>query len=390
MHLFRGKSLLGRRNSFNRIFLLFQFGISIFLVITTGFLYRQHRFLLQADLGYNPEQVLVLNIENMTPRFLEKTQLLPVLKSRLLQYPGIHSVSGAYSGMSSWSAMIAQSEGEESRKIVRFNEVDHGFREALGLEMIEGRWFSSDHPSDMTDAVVVNETLVKAFHIEEPTGKVLSEFARFRGPVRIIGVVRDFHFDSLHEPIQPAFLALEDESFKKIYIRLAGRNPGGALGIIEKEFSAAAPGYPFLYSFLDDEVAGQYEDEKRWSRMVTIVCIFSLVIACAGVFALAMRAAACRTKEIGVRKVLGASIVRVVGLLAGEFTVIAGAAVVIAWPAVLLTMNKVLADSPYRTPLSLWVFVAGGALVMALTLATVGLHAVKAAVRNPVDSLRHE
>jgi putative ABC transport system permease protein len=286
--------------------------------------------------------------------------------------------------------MIAKTEGEQHPLIVRFNSVDSDFLETLGIEMIDGRWFSSEYPSDKIDAVIVNESLINKLNIKNPTERSLSEFFRFRGPGKIIGVIRDFHFDSLLQPIQPAFFDMDSERFKKVFIRLEGENPRRAIGIIEKEFASAAPGYPFLFSFLDDEVAGQYDNERRWSLMVTVVCLFAILIACAGVFALAMISATQRTKEIGVRKVLGASMVRIVGLLAGEFMWIAGAAVVLTSPVAYLTMHKILADYPIRTPLSFWVFAAGAMVVVGLLLATVGLHAVRAAVRNPVESLRYE
>lgn len=388
--LFRGRFLLGRKNSFNRAFLLFQFGISIFLVITTGFLYRQHRHLIRADLGYEPDRIVILNLQHLTPQFQKTSQFLPVLKSRLLQYPEIKSVSGAYSGMSSWSAMFAKPEGTKDPEIVRFNWVDDDFVESLGIEMVEGRWFSSEFPSDESDSVVVNEAFVRRFNVTEPTERTISEILKSRWPGKIIGVVRDFNFDSLRQPIQPAVMNLSSERMQKVFIKLEEGTLDGAIDIIEREFEAVVPGYPFLYSFLDDEVASQYESEKHWSLMVTIVCLFAILIACSGVFALALKMAAGRTKEIGVRKVLGASVLRIMGLLVGEFIWIAGAAVVLAWPAAFFTMYKVLADYAYRIPLSLWMFIAGGVVVVLLTLATVSLQAVRAAVRNPVESLRHE
>lgn len=390
VHLFRGKFLLGRKNGFNRVFLLFQFGISIFLVITTGFLFRQHQHLLKADLGYEPERVVVLNLQHLTSQFQETSQFLPTLKSRLLQYPEIKSVSGAYSGMSSWSAMGARPEGTKEPVLIRFNWVDEDYAVTLGMNMAEGRWFSPEFPSDITDAVVVNEAFIRQFNVTEPTGRNLSEFFRTPWPARIIGVVRDFNFDSLKRPVQPALAYLNSEKVGKVYIKFAEGNLGGTIETIEKEFAAVVPGYPFLYSFLDEEVSGQYESERYWSLMVTIVCLFAILIACAGVFALALKMAAGRTKEIGVRKVLGASAFRIVRLLVLEFVLLAGAAVVIAWPAAFFTMSNVLADYPYRIPLSLWMFIAGGAVVVALTFATVGLQALRSALRNPAESLRHE
>ncbi len=388
--LFRGKFLLGRKNSFNRVFLLLQFGISIFLVITTGFLYRQHRHMIKADLGYEPDRIVVLNLQHLTSQFQKTSQVLPTLKSRLLQYPEIESVSGAYSGMSTWSAMIARLEGVEEPEIVRFNEVDDGFLGTMGMTMVAGRWFSSDFPSDSSDAVVVNEAFVRRFNVTEPTERTVSEFFRFHGPGKIIGVIRDFNFDSLRQPIQPALINLSGERVQKVFIKIGEGSPGGAIDTIKGEFAAIAPGYPFLYSFLDDELASQYEREKHWSLMVTIVCLLAILIACSGVFALALKMAARRTKEIGIRKVLGASVFRILGLLVYEFVLIAGAAVILAWPAAFFSMHKVLADYPYRVPLSFWMFVVGGVVVLVLTLATVSLQAVRAAARNPVESLRHE
>lgn len=388
--LFRGRHLLGRKNSFNRVFLLFQFGISIFLVITTGFLYQQHRHLIGKDLGYEPERIVVLNLQHLTPQFQKTSQFLPTLKSRLLQYPEIRSVSSAYSGMSSWSAMIAKPEGTEEPEVVRLNEVDDDYVETMGMTMVEGRWFSSEFPSDESDAVVVNEAFVRRFNVAEPTERTISEFLGSRWPGKIIGVVRDFNFDSLRGPIEPAMINLSSDSVQKVFIKITEGNPGGAIDIIEREFAAVVPGYPFLYSFLDEEVANQYESEKQWSLMVTIVCLLTILIACSGVFALALKMAAGRTKEIGVRKVLGASVLRIMGLLVGEFIWIAGAAVVLAWPAAFFTMYKVLAGYPYRIPLSLWMFIVGGVVVVMVTLATVSLQAARAAVRDPVESLRHE
>lgn len=390
--LFRGRFLLGRKSSFNRVFLLFQFGISMFLIITTGFLYRQHQHLLKADLGYVPERVVVLNLRHLTPQFQQTSDFLPKLKSRLLQYPEIKSVSGAYSGMSSWSAIIGRPVGTKDIQVIRFNNVDEDFIETLGISMAAGRWFSSEFPSDKSDAVVVNEAFIRRFNVTEPIERTVSEFFRFRGPEKIIGVVRDFNFDSLRRPIEPAMinLTIESESVQKVFIKLEAGDISRSINIIKKEFAAAVPGYPFLYSFLDDEVANQYESERHWSFMVAIVCLFAILIACSGAFALALKMAASRTKEIGIRKVLGASVFRIIGILVAEFVLIAGASVILAWPASFFTMHKVLADYPYRIPLSFWMFFGGGVLVVALTLATVGLQALRSSVKNPVESLRLE
>lgn len=388
--LFRGKQVLGKRGGFNRVFLLLQFGISIFLVILTGFLYRQHRHLLKADLGYNPRGVIVLDLHNMTAEFQNTSNFMTVLKDRLKQYPEIKAVSGAYSGMTSWSAMIMGVSAEGTPDIIRFNDTDENYLDALGLQMLDGRWFSQDFPADLSEAVVVNEAFVKKYDIADPTQRRLSEFIRFKGPDRIIGVVSDFHYDSLRSAVEPAFMTPRPDVVQQVYILSANENPSRALEIIRREFTAAAPGYPFLFSFLDEEVASQYRDEKRWSLIVSLSCLFAILIACAGVFALALRTAARRTKEIGIRKVLGASVSGILGLLSAQFLRLSLLSALLAWPAAYLTVHRILADYPYRVSLSAWMFVAGAAIIAALTLVTVCLQAMRTAVGNPVESLRHE
>lgn len=390
--LFRGNFLLGRRKGFSRVLLLFQFGISIFLIITTGFLYRQHRYLLQANLGYDTDQIVVLDLRQLTPEFQSASRFLPVLKSRLLGHPEVKSMSVALSGMasSSWSALIVKGVASQKVEIVRFNMVDPDFLNALGLRLTEGRWFSAEYPSDEADAVVVNETFARTFTPSQPVGRGLSEIFKYKASTKIIGVVRDFHYSSLRQTIQPAMISLGAKEVQWAYIRLDGKNLRQALDVIEKEFKAVAPGHPFLFSFLDEDVARQYEKEARWSLMISIVSLFAVLIACSGVFALAFQSSVRKTKEIGIRKVLGASIPQIIGLLGREFVWMAAAASLLAWPAAFLAVRKILAGYPYRIALGPWMFVAGGATVAVLTLVTVSLQAVRAARMNTVDNLRHE
>lgn len=388
--LFRGNFLLGRRRGFSRVLLLFQFGISIFLIITTGFVYRQHRYLLQANLGYNTEQIVVLDLRQLTPEFQIAARFLPVLKSRLLGHPEVKSMSAADSGMAQWSARFVKGVASQKVEIVRLNQVDPDFLDTLGLRLTEGRWFSAEFPSDETDAVVVNEAFARTFTPSQPVGKGLSELFKYKASAKIIGVVRDFHYESLRQTIQPAMISLGANDVRWAYIRLDGKNLHQALDMIEKEFKAVAPGHPFLFSFLDEDVARQYEKEARWSLMISIVSLFAVLIACSGVFALAFQSSVRKTKEIGIRKVLGASTPQIIGLLGSEFVRMAAAASLLAWPAAFFAAHRILAGYPYRIALGPWMFVAGGAAVAVLTLATVSLQAVRAARMNTVDNLRHE
>lgn len=388
--LFRGAFFLGRRSGFNRAFLLFQLAISVFLVTTTGFLFRQHRYLARADLGYDAGGVVTLDLRQLTPQFQGASNFMPVLKARLLQHPEIRSVSYAYSGMSSWSVRVFKGDASQKLRFVRLNDVDADYRDALGLRLVEGRWFSPDFPSDAKEAVVVNETFARLFGSPQAVGKSLSEIFPTKSPARIVGVVRDFHFSSLRRTIEPAMIGLIAESPQWAYIRLAGNDDRSALGIIEKEFKAAAPGHPFIWSFLDEEAARQYESEARWSVMISLVSLFAVLIACAGVLALAIQTSVRKTKEIGIRKVIGATSLQIVGLLNGQFARLAAAAGILSWPAAWLAVRKVLAGYPYRISLSPWMFLAGAGLVLLLVLATVSLHAVRVARAKPAEALKCE
>ena len=390
MELFRETFFLGRRGGFNRVFLFLQCGISIFLLITTMVLYRQHRFLLTTDLGFDAERVAVLDLRQIARQSPDASRIYSVLKSRLSTHPEIQSVSGAYSGMTSWSARGLRLPGADRPEFIRINEVDAGFLETLGIPLKEGRWFSGDDPTGEPDAVVVNEAFVRRFASSDPIGRSLAELTGFKTSARIIGVVRDFHFDSLHKAIQPAMMTLGREPPRWAYLRLQGGDIARAVKIIEQEYEAVVPGFPFLLSFLDEETARLYEDEARWSSMVGIVSIFAVLIACAGVFGLAVQSSVRRRREIGIRRVLGASVRQISGLINREFLTTAATAGLIAWPAAFLTVRKILAAYPYRVSSSPWVFAAGTAAMLALVLLAVSLQTLRAARADPAATLRSE
>jgi putative ABC transport system permease protein len=388
--LFRGKFFLGRRRGFSRVLLGLQFALSAFLVITALLLSRQHRLLMTSDLGYEPRRVVALDLRRASSEFQDASRFFPGLKARLLSHPEVGSVSAAASGMASWSAMISQHRGSRQPDIIRVNSVDPDFRETLGLRLKEGRWFSPEGRGDEQGAVVVNETFARHF---APSRTVVNEPAEVFVPGlsgRIIGVVRDFHYDSLRRKIDPAVIQLGGKSIRQVFVRLKGPDSRAALEAIEQEFKAAAPGQPFVYSFLDEDVAREYARETAWSLMIGLVSLLAVLIACGGVFGLAVQSTARKTKEIGIRKVLGASLGQIVGLVGGEFAWVAGAAMVAAGPAAYLVTSEILADYPYRITLDPLTFLAGGLLVVALVLSTVSLQALLAGRRNPAASLRRE
>jgi len=391
VELFRGKLKLSMKNTFSRILIVFQFSISIFLIVSTVFLLKQHRFLLHQNLGYVYDQVLVIPFKNVSEDPERNKSAFSILKKNLLAHEGIQSVSGAQSGMTSyWMATFSEDkEGEQF--ISAYNHVGHDFIGTLGMNILKGRDFQKGNRSDVDQSVIVNELFVKKLGIEDPIGRKLSEFFDYPHDRTIIGVVQDFHFHSLHDEIMPAFIDIvSGESIESIFIKVRGDRLPLTIKAIRDEFNAVASHVPFSYTFLDEEIGRQYEKEERWSRLVTFASIFALLIACSGLFGLSLLIIVRRTKEIGIRKVLGASVSQIVQLVSRDFIWLILGANALAWPASYLLMAHILQNYPYRIGLAWWVFAAAGGIALLVAMMTIGFHAVKAVRSDPVQSLNYE
>jgi len=272
--------------------------------------------------------------------------------------------------------------------------VDFDYAKIFDLEMAEGRYFSMDRPADVTTGFVVNETAVRVMGLKEPLGKKLhcpipyDSGREERGT--IIGVVKDFHFRSLHSGIEPLILAIAPGWFTDTYIRISPANLPRALAFVEKTLREAAPGFPLEYTFLDETIGRLYRTEARIGDMVGSATVLAVFLSCLGLIGLASYTAEQRTREIGIRKVLGASAAGVMSLLTGEFIKWVSAASLIAWPVSYLMMRSWLKTFAYRIDLGWEVFALSGAIGGAVALLSVGFQAVRAATANPIDSLRYE
>lgn len=389
--LFRGKLRLSRRNTFSRILIVFQFGISIFLIIITTFLYKQHYFMLHKNLGYDGSQLIVLPLKNISNDYSGTQAFFNEFKASLLQNQNVQNISASQYGLSSfWMATYFEPKNGE-KFLATYNHVDHDFVETLGMHLIKGRNFNDKYPSDLKDAVIVNQALVKTLGIESPIGSRLSEYITGDFDRKIIGVVSDFHLQSLHESIYPTCIDLaSDVNYEQIFVKIRGDNLIEAVSILKKEFSKIAPDIPFEYSFLDEDIAGQYTLEKNWSSMINYTSVFALLIACSGLFGLTLLVIARKRKEIGIRKVLGASLPHIFKLLQREFIWLIIAANVIAWPAAYYTLHSIFQDYAYRVELVFWVFLAAGGTALFLAMVTISLHALKAEKINPAQILKYE
>jgi putative ABC transport system permease protein len=258
------------------------------------------------------------------------------------------------------------------------------------MELIAGRNFSDEFPSDLEGSIIINESFAKMLGVESPVGHRLSEFFKSDFDRQIVGVVKDFHYESLHDPIYPAFMGMVGMDYNYVFIKVKGNRIREAISFIKNEFTALAPQIPFEYSFLDEDVAKQYEREEHWIRMVEYASLFAILIACSGLLGLTLQIIFLRTREIGIRRVLGASTRHILLLINKEFLWLVLVANGIAWPAAYLAMSVVLRNYAFRVTLAPWVFLVSGLLALIMAIATVSIYTVQAARTNPSTTLKYE
>lgn len=388
----KGTLKLRQKSFFTRGLVVFQFGLAIFLIVCAIFVARQQQFIANRNLGYNPEHVIAINSFGGASRDGGAKMLR--LREALNAYPQqVLNVTGTSAAFNKgWDLNGFTHEGIERTAFI-FG-VDYDYLDMLGIELLAGRNFSRELQSDLMNSVIVNEALVKEFGWQEPVlGRRLSGWNDEKipgGPV-VIGVVKDYHFLSLHRRIQPAVLLMDPEfGINDILVRVSSNNIPATIKLIEEKWRTVAPNTPFDFTFVNEDLQRQYETDLRWQKIISYSTAFAVLLACLGLFGLATLAASSRTKEVGIRKVLGASVSRVVTLLSREFAVLVVLANGIAWPLAYLVMNKVLQNYAYRIDMSWWVFALAGGVALLIALLTVSTQAIKAALANPVEALRYE
>jgi putative ABC transport system permease protein len=324
------------------------------------------------------------------------TQHVEAFKQELIAHPGIRIASISSSCPGKGFAYLAykqlDSPAENTYAIGTFI-TDHDFVETFGLEILEGRYFSADSSREK-DTVILNETGVRLLGLKNPVGQ------RIWGPegdqyktLTVIGILKDGHFYSLHQKIQPIgirHLTAGGTRTRFLCVRLNPGNIGSALTFLKDKWEEFVPERPFEYVFLDDDLDRLYKTEWRTGHLMTAFAILSIIIACLGLFGLVAFSAEQRTKEIGIRKVLGASSARIIFAYSKEFAKWVILANVIAWPIALYVMSKWLENFAYRTDIKLWTFVLAAVLALLIALITITFQVIRAAMANPVDSLRYE
>jgi len=367
-----------------------QFTGAMVAAIVMFFIYQQVEFMQNQELGFEPEQVVVVEI-NTT----EAVKNLEAVKPKLLQQPGIQSIAttSALPGNST-SNYGFEIGGIEEMKSVNIVFTEPDFMETIGFQMAEGRFFSPDIASDSVDAYVVNEAFVRKYELKEPIGHPIRLTAAHNKPYgTIIGVVKDFHFNSLAHEIEPVVF---QNTYRYVYrpyfvvIKINPQNIKSTINTIEQYWKQIEPAHPIRYSFLDQDFAGLYAEQERLGKTLLYATILTLLIAVLGLFGLASYMAEQRTKEIGVRKVLGASVWQIVDLLGTDFLKLVGIAGIISIPLSVWLTHAWLNDFAYKTEITALPFVITILLAVSVALITVSSRTLRAALVNPVKSLRSE
>jgi putative ABC transport system permease protein len=373
---------------------VFQFTLSVILIVASVVIANQMNFLRSTDLGFAKDQQIIIPLRSETAK-----KSYPSLKNALNATNQIQSVgaSAYYPGIFNPEDANFYKEGQtiNDSKIASINRIDKNYLQTLDIKPIAGRIFSESYPKDTNNLMVFNEQAIREMGFsnpEEAIGKKV--FSRMEQTnLEIIGVVKDFHFQDLKTPIKPFGFTLNragDLNYNYIIAHTKAGDVGSVLKTVESTWQKLNPNEPFEYSFLDDDFQKNYKAESRLSSIVGYFTFIAILISCLGLFGLATFSAEQRTKEIGVRKVLGASVGNIVGLLSKDFLLLVAFSVVIASPIAWFVMNKWLQDFAYRTSINWSVFAITTAVALIIAFLTVSFQAIKAAVANPVKSLRTE
>jgi predicted permease len=365
---------------------VFQFAITVTLIISVLVVYKQIALIQSVNLGYNKENIIRFNAEGKVLRNEENFVAL------LKKIPGVINASYTAHDMvgRNFGGNIIAWPGRNPNESYYFEGVNAGlgFIETMGMQMAEGRSYSKDFGSDSTD-IILNETAIKTMGLKNPVGKTVKWFGQDR---QIIGVVKDFHFESLHQPVVPLYIAWQQGGgwSDKIMIKISSNGQKETISQIEDAYQKYNPGFPFEFNFLDDAYQKQYAAESRVSLLSRYFAGLAIVISCLGLFGLAAFTAQRRQKEIGVRKIIGASVSSIFVMLSKDFLLLVLVAILIAFPLSWWAMNQWLQSFAYRTTIGVPVFLIAGTSIILITLITVSFQAIKAAVANPVKSLRTE
>jgi len=383
VEVLKKKIKIGGSNLFTRSLVTFQFVLSIVLIISTIFILQQTRYLINKNPGFNKENVVAIDASDVDPG-----KVLPSFKNYLLNHPEIAGVTSAAAGLGAGQDLLGYSDHGLNAAV---NVVDQDYIKVLGMQLSAGRDFSQAAANDTIKRIIINEAMMKAmgWNSSNAVGQIINGFQG--RDAHVIGIVKNFNFRPVSERIgNQIFLTSPDKGYIHAYVRLKAGDLQKSLAIIRDAWASAAPGVPIKYTFLDENINHYYDNEQRWSSIVTWAGGISIFLAGLGLLGLATLAAVNRTKEIGIRKVLGASVGNVVMLLSKDFIRLIILAFVIATPLAWYAMHRWLQGYAERIDMGWWVFVITGAGAILIAFVSICSQSIKAAIANPVKSLRTE
>jgi putative ABC transport system permease protein len=387
VRILKGKLKFSRKRMFSKSLVIFQFSLSIILIISSVVLRGQLKHLVNTNVGYDREGLMSINILRRD----DQERFVNLFKNEVVQHSGVLAVSACETVFGvGFSELNMEKEGKE----INFHhcQVGYDFIETMGMNILEGRDFSNEITSDGEGAIIVNQTFVKELGFESPVGKTLGNPSRGHPyNLRIIGILEDYHFRSLHQEIYPSMLHVyPSNGLRFMVVRISSTDTQETLAFLEKAWEEVRPGEDFVYSFLIDSQRSLYANERRWSEIVQYTSLLAIIIACMGIFGLTAITMNNRVKEIGIRKVLGAKITQIINLIIKDFIILVAVANIISWPIVFYIMHKVLENYPYRIGISINYFLFSGLASSFIAVLAILWLVVKAATSNPVDSLRYE
>jgi putative ABC transport system permease protein len=384
LQVMKGKLLLGSGNaSFRKMLVVTQFTFSVTLIISTFIIGSQLAYIRSKELGYTKENVFTIDMRgDMNKRYQS-------IKNELLKQPGVVEVTSAAGNLLQIGNSTGDTDwdGKASRStfMVHAMAIEEDFLEMFNMQLVEGNNFTGTK-ADSTH-YILNETAIKQAGIQDPIGK---RFKLWLTEGTIIGVVKDFHFSSIHNKIEPAVFLYRPEWHWQLYIKTTGKDAPKAIAAVEKLWKQYNPAFPFEYKFMDETYDQMYKSDQRTGKLFNYFAGITIIISCLGLFGLATYTAEQRTKEIGIRKVLGASVGTITLLLSKDFLKLVMIAFIIATPMAWYLMNQWLENFAYQIDISIWIFLLAGFLAIAIALLTVSYQSIKAALANPVKSLRNE
>jgi putative ABC transport system permease protein len=378
--IYNRQKLVGK-NYLTKGLVVFQFALATFLIITTVMVYAQFNFITHKDLGYNDSNTVLLDLGRGADQ-----QKITVLKNELAKNPTVKLVAASDGN---GNITIGKVDGKEME--FAYKRMDENYLSALQIPLVKGRGFSAAFPGDSTYSVVINETFAKQAGWDDPIGKQVDFFWDNNRKVTVVGVVKDYHFESLQSKIMPLlFVADPHFGLGQLIVKLNPANIAPAMTIIAETYKKIFPLQPYKYTFMDAKNKEAYKAEAKWKQIITYASILSIFICCIGLFGLSILATEKRTKEIGIRKVLGASVQSVVALLSANFVKLVLIAFIIAAPVAWYVNNQWLQNFPYRVAISWQVFIIAGLCMVLLASFTISYQSIKAALMNPVKSLKSE